>query len=397
MDKKLLWVTIALVLVIAALIGMFFVTNPKNPGDTADNTTGDTTDTETSGNTETTDNSENTDSATSFAVVVVHKDGTKKEMTLQTEQAFLGAALVEAGIVEVEENRFGMHIKTADGEKAVFEEDSAYWAVYSGNDLAKKATDLLPIEAGKIYKLVYTQPAPLTAADDAGTHLFYNVFLPLARGHIGTSWKAAKAFADYMGYEAIIDEGVYSIRVANNRSIWFGGYLTSVGGATLVDAAYHVYTDGVDFFLAGVRGRYRNPEDPINNRENPIYFTNEDFYTGLSAPVDSLTEVETCIVERGTLKQKAFSVVLQDTFGKPTNTYWVVTPEVSVGKALEYAGFITIGDGDDGPYIESVQGVTPAAGAQWLLWKGSSYKSLPIDTTLVENGATYTVAYKRIH
>lgn len=392
MDKKLLWVTVALVLVIAALIGMSFVIRSKQPADTsATETTGDPTGTESSGNTE------SSESAKSFTLVTVHKDGSKKEQTLETEETYLGAALVKAGLVEAEENRFGLRVRTADGEKAVFEEDSAYWAVCVGETPADKATDLLIVEAGQTYQLVYTQPAPLTSADDAGTHLFYNVFLPIARGHIGTAWKEAKAFAEYMGYEAVIDEGVYHIGAPGNDAVWFGGYLTSVGGATLVSATYHVYTDGVDYFRSGVRGRYRNAEDPINNRENPVYFTNENVYTGLSAPVDSLTEVEACLVERGTLKQKAFWVVLQDTFGKPTNTYWVVTPEENVCKALEYAGFITIGEGSDGSYIYRVQGVTPAAGAQWLLWKGSSYKSLPIDTTLVENGATYTVAYKRIH
>ncbi len=377
-------------ILLIGLLALYFALRPDVTGYTENTESTESTESSTQ-NTETSE-----DAKTSFALTVVHKDGSKKELTLQTEQGFLGAALLEAGIVEAEENRFGMHIKTADGEKAVFEEDKAYWAVYVGENLADRATDLLPVEEGKTYKLVCTAPAPLTSADDAAEHLFYNVYRPLARGYIGTSWAAAKAFAEHMGYEAIIDEGVYAIRVADNRYIRFGGYLTSVGGATLTSATYHVYTDGVDYVRAGVRGRYRNEKDPINNRENPVYFIDQDFYTDLSVPVESMAEAEQYILDNNTLTLKFFTLNTQDTYGKFKNSYLVATGEELIGKALENAGFITIAEGSDGPYIEKLQGVTPDTGAAWLLWKGNSYTSLPIDTTPVEEGATYTIAYKRI-
>lgn len=385
MNKKTLWLVIELVLIAAALVTIF-LTRPKAPGQTNS--------TETTNSSQTTDNTE--DNKTSFAVVVVHKDGSKKEMTLQTQEKYLGAALIEAGIVEAEENRFGMHIKTADGEKAVFEEDKAYWAVYVGENLADRATDLLPVEEGKTYKLVCTAPAPLTSADDAAEHLFYNVFGPLARGYIGTDWSAVSAFAEYMGYQAHTSEGVYSIQDLDNRHIWFGGSKTSLGGSSVVNATYHVYVDSVDYVRAGVRGRYRNENDPIYNREYPVYFIDQDFYTELSVPVESMAEAEQYILDNGTLTLKFFTLNIQDTYGKFKNSYLVATGEELIGKALENAGFITIAQGSDGAYIEKLQGVTPAAGCVWQLWKGNSYKELPIDTTLVENDATYTIAYKRI-
>ena len=333
---------------------------------------------------------------TSFALTVIHKDGSKKELTLQTEAEFLGAALIEAGVVEAEENRFGMHIKTADGEKAVFEEDKAYWAVYVGENLADRATDLLPVEEGKTYKLVCTEPTPLSSTDDAVEHLFYNVYQPLARGFIGTSWAAAKAFAEHMGYEAIIDEGVYAIRVADNRYIRFGGYLTSVGGATLISATYDVYLDSTDYVWAGVRGRVRNAKDPIYNRENPVYVIDQNIYTNLSTPVESMAEAEQYILDNGTLTQKTFILVVQNKLGKLHNSYLVATQDEFMGAALEHAGFIKVAEGSDGPYIEQVRGEKADTGCVWLLWEGDHYTSLPIDTTPVEENKTYTLAYKRI-
>ena len=68
---------------------------------------------------------ENAEKTKAFQVVIVHKDGTTKELSLETEEKYFGAALINAGVVEAEENLFGMHINKADGEKAVFEEDIA--------------------------------------------------------------------------------------------------------------------------------------------------------------------------------------------------------------------------------------------------------------------------------
>ena len=78
------------------------------------------------------------------------------------------------------------------------------------------------------------------------------------------------------------------------------------------------------------------------------------------------------------------------------NTYQVVTSEDYMGPALANAGYITLGQNDTGDYIKQTQGVTPASGCVWQLWKGDSYKDLPVGTTPVEHGATYTIVYKRL-
>lgn len=92
----------------------------------------------------------------SFTLTVVHKDGTSKEMELKSDAEYLGVFLQEEGIITGEEGQFGLYIKEVDGEKAVYEEDNAYWAFYEGEEYALQGIDLTPITEGAAYKLVYT-------------------------------------------------------------------------------------------------------------------------------------------------------------------------------------------------------------------------------------------------
>lgn len=127
MNKKLLWAIIALVLVVAALVGVYFATRPDTQ-----------------------------EGMKSFSLVVVHKDGLEKEFPMQSDEEYLGAALLKEGIIEGEDGPYGLYIQKVDGEKAVFEEDGAYWGFYVGEEYATLGIDQTPIEAGVTYKLVYT-------------------------------------------------------------------------------------------------------------------------------------------------------------------------------------------------------------------------------------------------
>ena len=92
----------------------------------------------------------------SFTLTIVHKDGTSKDMNLKTDEEFLGAYLEEEGIIKGEEGQYGIFIKEVEGEKAVYEEDNAYWAFYEGEEYAMQGIDLTPITDGAVYKLIYT-------------------------------------------------------------------------------------------------------------------------------------------------------------------------------------------------------------------------------------------------
>ena len=92
----------------------------------------------------------------SFTVVVVHKDGTEKTFTYETDEEFVGPVLQKAGLIQGNDGQYGLEITHVDGEKAVYAEDNAYWAVYEGDEYAMQGIDTTPVVDGKTYKLVYT-------------------------------------------------------------------------------------------------------------------------------------------------------------------------------------------------------------------------------------------------
>lgn len=127
MNKKTLIIVLALAVLVAALAVVYFVTRP-----------------------------EATEGMKSFTVEITHKDGTTKTVELKSDAEFLGEVLDEKGLIEYEEGPYGKFILKADGEKAVFEEDGAYWGFFIGEEYAMLGVDQTPIEEGKVYKLVYT-------------------------------------------------------------------------------------------------------------------------------------------------------------------------------------------------------------------------------------------------
>ena len=92
----------------------------------------------------------------SFTVVVVHKDGSEKTFTYETNEKFVGPVLTADGLLEGNAGPYGLEITKVDGEKAVYSEDKAYWAVYEGEEYALQGIDTTPVKEGQVYKLVWT-------------------------------------------------------------------------------------------------------------------------------------------------------------------------------------------------------------------------------------------------
>ena len=91
-----------------------------------------------------------------FTVTVVHKDGTEKEFTYDTDEEYLGTVLQAAGLIEGEEGPYGLMISSVDGELADWNVDQGYWALYIGEEYATTGIDTAPIQDGATYSLVYT-------------------------------------------------------------------------------------------------------------------------------------------------------------------------------------------------------------------------------------------------
>lgn len=126
-NKKLILAAVALVAVLAIFLGVYFATRPATA-----------------------------QGSKTFTVTVVHGDGTSKDFTYSTNEEYLGAVLQSEGLIEGEEGPYGMMINSVDGEKAVYEDNGAYWALFVGEEYAMQGIDLTPVNDGDTFRLEYT-------------------------------------------------------------------------------------------------------------------------------------------------------------------------------------------------------------------------------------------------
>ena len=126
-NKKLVIVAVALVMVVALMAGVWVATRPE-------------TETGSKG----------------YTVTVIHKDGSEKVFSYRTDAEYLDDALLEAGLVSGDSTEYGLTIITVDGEAAVWETDSAYWAIWVGEEMAITGASEIPVYDGSTYKLEYT-------------------------------------------------------------------------------------------------------------------------------------------------------------------------------------------------------------------------------------------------
>lgn len=126
-NKKTLAIVIVLAVLVVALLAVYFLTRP----------------TVTAGQ-------------KSFTLEITHSDGTVKTMQFKSDAEYVGTVLQEKGVISGEVASYGLYIHEVDGERAVYEEDEAYWAFYVNNEYATAGIDLTPIEDGMVYQLVYT-------------------------------------------------------------------------------------------------------------------------------------------------------------------------------------------------------------------------------------------------
>ena len=125
-NKKLIIAVAALVLVVAALAAVYFITRPNAQ-----------------------------EGSKAFTVTVVHADGSEKKFDYRTDAEKLGGFLEEKGLIDSQGADQGM-FHTVDGEKADWNVNQSYWAFYIGEDYAMTGIYDTLIEDGAAYKLVYT-------------------------------------------------------------------------------------------------------------------------------------------------------------------------------------------------------------------------------------------------
>ena len=94
--------------------------------------------------------------AKEISVTVVHADGSEKQFLYHTDEAYLGPVLLAEGLAEGENGPYGLTIYVVDGERADWNENQSYWALYVGQEYATTGADSTPVSDGDSYRLVYT-------------------------------------------------------------------------------------------------------------------------------------------------------------------------------------------------------------------------------------------------
>ena len=125
-NTKIILGVVALVVVVAVLLGVYFVTRPDT-----------------------------VQGAKALTVTVVHGDGSEKVFDIHTDAEYLDDALLENSIVEDNQTEWGLYILTADGETAD-ESQEQWWCITKGGEMLMTGASETPIADGEAYELTLT-------------------------------------------------------------------------------------------------------------------------------------------------------------------------------------------------------------------------------------------------
>jgi len=126
-NKKILLGVVALVLVAAAMVGIFLLTRPQAQ-------VGDKT----------------------VTVEVVHKDGKSKEFVYHTDEENLGELLLAEGLIEGDKSEFGLYVTVVDGETADYSVDKGWWCLMKDGEMSALGVSETLIADGDHFEWVYT-------------------------------------------------------------------------------------------------------------------------------------------------------------------------------------------------------------------------------------------------
>ena len=87
---------------------------------------------------------------TVFTLKITAEDRTIT-VTVSTDEAVLGDALVAAGLIAGEEGDYGLYIKTVNGTTADFSKDNTNWAFYVDGEYAMTGADMTDVVDGTVY------------------------------------------------------------------------------------------------------------------------------------------------------------------------------------------------------------------------------------------------------
>ena len=178
-----------------------------------------------------------------FTLEIVHKDGQVKTLEVTASEEFLGEYLTKEGIIEGAEGPYGMYIAKVEGEKAVYEEDNAYWAFYINGEYAQTGVDATELVDGATYAFVKT--VSYTEKGEGATSFYFTV-----KNTDGTVTKFIIHTDKTTVGAALLELGL----IAGDESDW-GLMVTTVNGITAdwdTEQAYWAFYINGEYAQTGV-------------------------------------------------------------------------------------------------------------------------------------------------
>ncbi len=154
-NKKLILGCVAAVLVVAALVGVWFAFGPQSAlKDTATTTATNNAD-ESAPTNEAGESTPSTEKGgKSVTIQVVNKAGETTTYNVKTDAKHLRGVMEEADGLTFTEA--GGMVMSVNGERADYTLDKAYWAFYIGDAYCNYGINDQPVADGDVFRIVYT-------------------------------------------------------------------------------------------------------------------------------------------------------------------------------------------------------------------------------------------------
>ena len=94
-----------------------------------------------------------------ITIEVVNSAQESKRYELKTDVEYLAEAMEEVEELELVtvDGPYGLVIEEVNGERAVYEEDNAYWSIMVNGEYGNYGISEQPVEDGDAFQLVYTK------------------------------------------------------------------------------------------------------------------------------------------------------------------------------------------------------------------------------------------------
>ncbi|MBQ8310229.1 MAG: DUF4430 domain-containing protein [Clostridia bacterium] len=86
-----------------------------------------------------------------FTFIVVDAEGNETTFTVSSDKKTVGDALLAEGLIEGENETYGLYVKKVNGITADYDVDGTYWAFYINGEYAMTGVDSTDIEEGATY------------------------------------------------------------------------------------------------------------------------------------------------------------------------------------------------------------------------------------------------------